>query len=142
MAHPRSFFFTKNRLTRLKKQQKEYIILNNLKIAKIYQSKTWKIIRELVYILRNLKKMTRLLRSISTIKKLTILILYQKNLTNFSVAMLTRFNKPSLTNSIGEFHHKTYLTRSVLPSIHLDQPTPHEFYNTIANLKAKKINWG
>ena len=51
-------------------------------------------ILESLYILRNLKKTTLLPRSILAIKKLMFLILLQKHLTNVSVALLTRFNKP------------------------------------------------
>ena len=43
-----------------------------------------------------------------------------------------------MTNSVSEFHYKTYLTSPVLPSIYLDPPIPHEIFNIILNLKTKK----
>ena len=51
-----------------------------------------------------------------------ILLLYQKDLTNFSAALLTDKVQQTLTDPASEFRYKTYLTRPVLPTIYLDPP--------------------
>ena len=80
-----------NCLTRIKKAAKKCI--KQFENCKCDRLKTWKLL-ESSYILRNLKKTTRLLCPMLTIKKLMILTLHQKHLTNFFVALLTKFNKP------------------------------------------------
>ena len=115
-----------NCLTRVTKAAKRMHYIKQFEDCKYDQLKSWKIIRELVYI-RNLKITT--LFTLLNINNQEIYDPYTitEAFNEFFCSIADKVQQ-TLTKPASEFHYKTYLTRPVLPLIYLDPPIPHEIY--------------